>query len=734
MSPVRTKSLLKSLVNSVIILFLLISFFSGIDQDPGESTKSHLNIIIGGIRDKASNTWFGSVNSIAPTKDRYVIISDPAMFNNVPPSVPKENIILYKPGDKVAEQKLREIGSNRNASVFIDMDLGLSDVSLIPVGKIGPFKRKWIRETDWAANAAVLLAGTHKKLNANSEVLLFGHSAGTEAVAKAQKIQYQNIQNKDAHRKIFDRSVAASPRDVTAFLDKSTIFIVSNGDFIQSPDGIAKISDLFRNKSEALLRAGYIVVRITTPGVTNFTPDIFEKHSLTTDYTQPGMEIDLYAPTNTEPVHISGINTGNIIKKLIPEKEIKRETLLRVAEEIEKEKPTKNIGGISLNASAELPIELELIQEALYNSSSNKLSLILKNGQIIDFPQMKAELIKLAYDNCYIKDLKQELSIGSVPEKKDIPHSIPQGMLPVYYLGGIENTEIGLALLNADIALGKLSFASSPEVFSVSKRIPGFHSLPELFPAKYLDNPLQYRFLGNVTVVLNSDKIELDLDNNKNQFFFKQTSFRIEMPNVGAAESYFCSFFNTNINKILQTEEAKPIMDLIPLANVVGIFKWLRNSKIKLRGDFENIAIENQSTPAFTPFPKIYKIQESDFYPKLPVILFCEYGPSTIYFDANRTVKFTYSKGLLKKISSYTGKELRLYYDDLGNPIAYNIDQKLGGAFCIDNNLGPVFINNIIYDEKNSRITTTAESVLRIDNRPVPTFQKIISDFINNNR
>ncbi len=108
--------------------------------------------------------------------------------------------------------------------------------------------------------------------------------------------------------------------------------------------------------------------------------------------------------------------------------------------------------------------------------------------------QRPLDILKAAYDAVLIRNEKAELSIrGGAEEDPRGGEYISNINLPgywsVYYFGDTEEKPLGLVMYQADLALGDLAFGRGDSAWSLSRRIAGYHSLPEMFPGAYAKHP-----------------------------------------------------------------------------------------------------------------------------------------------------------------------------------------------------------------------------------------------------
>lgn len=764
----------------VLLPVLFILLFAG--EDPtarfSDQTKTTQTIIVPGIGadlpDGAmrAKAFFDEQASLAPAETKYIIIygSEKDYPRDKYPFVPKDHIIYYDPGntlDRIKgglnnemhypsedetrkwekfKKELSKTLKARNSTVFIEMNLSIS--------AFRPY-RIWDVQTDWAAKTIIEIASDHSKRFPGTTTKTISHSAGTEPAWKAQEMQRKLIADNIIGEEILDNksSVAYSARDPKRF-DLSTLLVFSKGDFNISPGGKVERGTFraFAYKDAMHLKeAGYTVL-LQEPkpnyliskdvcSVTEKRWNYLQAH-ITHQADDPNQTLTVFIPGHDQPVPLPwGATVAQVMKLHAAPQKSGNETIPRNRKEIlinyiNRVNPSDNLGGISLNAVAALPVNAAQVSYADYDYATNALFLVMKNGNVIRFPYMDGETVRLSYESAYKKD-KPELSIGSSPVSEGntvFTRFGRAGMSPVFYLGNTENTYLGLAMYLADKTWNTLAFGSSAETNAVFRAVPGFHTLPELFPVKYTDNPAQQYYLGSQRVMLNSSSVELSLSADEQQLQFGNVGFEVKLPGGGPAENYYAAFFNSHLNEILSTEVGRPLKRLIPYAKAAAIFRWLKLNNIKFRQEkLLEVPITKVYTPLYTESMKTPELK--DIAPAYPTIDFGVHGPLTIFYSANSKTVITYSKGHVVSVVCANGKALDVYRDDIGLPVAYYTNND-NGAFYVHQYSGMVLYKNVMLQNEpaNLKIRLTNQSVVYPENQAEQAIQGIIADFIYQNK
>jgi hypothetical protein len=756
---------------SILLIFGLGCFIAFTAGEPvprfSGKAKNNCTCIIQGIGadlrggNTRSKDWF---EEQAPNaKEKYVVVYGKKEYNPRTnyPSVPEDHIIYYDPGIpsqdpglimtgkstyshehqqkmELFKKEIREkIGNKKDVAVDIEMNLSVLAESLTD--------RPWDIRTKWAAQTIIDIASAQSENFPESKTKTISHSAGTDAALKAQQIQSEGGLD------ILDNSssIAYSARNPDKF-DPKTLLVYSKGDFGISPGGQGGLNTLKHFSEEEAIKlqnSGHPV--IMQDSKTYVTVDLggTEGHyNIKQEFGYLGAHSE-HNPENSDLVltaYMPGekpceLPSGTTLTKVFNEINESREQKIpinmdNISRKIKESAPTDNLGGISLNAVASMPFDPDEVEEADYDVKQNSLFLIMKNYDTIYFPYMDPETIRLAYECAYKKNKKPELSIGPSPFTNNVVRLSSPGMSSVYYLGETENTYLGLAMYLADKALSNLAFGSSTDISSVSKAIPSFHSLAELFPAKYTDSADQSKYLGSQRIYLNNESVKLVLSPDGKNFQFNNISFKVHMPNGGPVENYYAAFLISHFDEIMATKQGEAFTLLIPFAKAVAIFRWLKTNNLYFRDDdLLEVPITKVYTPLYTA--ETTSPSPGDISPAYPTIVFGPNGPLNIIYDANKQTVITYTKGYATKILCYNGKTLDIYRDDMGLPIAYRINEKFSGAFYDEPGIGPVFYTGVVIqkEKNNMEVKITNRTIVYPENQPQVAFQKIISAFINEN-
>ncbi|MDQ1639342.1 MAG: hypothetical protein QOF62_2681 [Pyrinomonadaceae bacterium] len=754
---------------SCCLILLLACCFIGASSiaAPDESTRKHsLVVVTKGINDEVSNAWTQFANGVAPTEETFVILDGGETFDRVPiigqlltphpSSVKSTNIIrIDNPDDPKNQALLKKIAETPNAKVLVDMNLGLR-VS----------EKSWGPHTEWAGKVARSLAEAHVSKYPDSETLLVGHSAGTEPIASVP------LYDADSRRLLFDKRIAVSPRRDSGY-PEGTICIFKDGDFYYSPGGRITMDTITRvlgeREAEMLANRGYAVVRVAAPPGPSFEPESgglvyladyaskylaqtlarnvgerFPAHTDPTSIFDQKEKLVLYLPHTEESIELknTSISTGlealnkvNTTTRTETPSSGSTEALKDAVKDLTEKEPTPGLGGISLNATARLPVDAAEVAHAGFDAQQRRLYLKMRNGNVVWLPTSDVQVLRQGYEFGYLSDVKPELSISNTffdtPDGRRIVNLTPPGRQPVYYFGHTEDTLLGLVMYLADQTLGKLTFGSTAAVHSIAEKVPGFRSMPELYPEKYADHPASQRFLGSeARVFTHPSLIELTHTPRGNELEFGNTQFSVEFGKSGPAEAVFASFLESHFHEIANTESGAPFKQLVAYARVLAIFRWIKENKITF--EEHGLASEPMAlvfTPRdATPFdlPSLNEIA-----PRAPTMLFGPAGPVKIINRDQKETVVSYANGRPIRVQRYDGGSLEILRDDLGVPVAVRMNGTEEAAFYNDPTLGLVLAANLRVEGggRSLSVHINDKTVLIPEKRPEETVSLMVARF-----
>lgn len=167
-------------------------------------------------------------------------------------------------------------------------------------------------------------------------------------------------------------------------------------------------------------------------------------------------------------------------------------------------------------------------------------------------------------------------------------------------------------------------------------------------------------------------------------------------PAERAYADLFAAFYFELIGRIPE------LRDLVECSRAVGIFKWLKGNRVRVLFDEH----EARDAEAFTPHQVKHRerVTIGDLAPHPPLILYATAGPVEIIDKTLAATKIEYVEGRLSAVAAPNGRMLRVYCDDLGNPLAVDIQGVGAGAFLYDVNGYIQFIDDVALKVDQGRL------------------------------
>ena len=751
-------------------LVLLLSFYS-MDGPPAAAAdkttdRNDLVILTKGMNDEVSNTWTQFADALSPSQETIVILQGGETFNKIPvvgklltphpATVNRSNIIrIDDPDSPQSQELLKQLGAKPNAKILVDMYLGLR-VS----------ESSWKGPTTWASKVIRTIAESHVEQFPTANTVLVGHSAGTEPIADLP----ERIGN--SSRPLFSKRIAISPRREGDY-PPGTICIFKDGDFYYSPKGRITPGTVFKvmgeQEAKDLAKKGYTVVRVASqPGpvfemesgglaslaasaaqhLEKFGKNIGERipaHTGPTLVSEPQEKILIYSPNSEERIELkngsvlaavqainrSSTSAGNEGRSAF--KDIGQ--LKDAVKELTANEPTPGLGGISLNATAQVPINPREVERAGYDPHERRLYLTLHGGKTLWLPRAEPQTLHEGLEFGYRRDKKPELSISNtffdLPDGRRVVNLTPSGRQPVYYFGDTEDTLLGMVMYLADQALGKLTFGSTADVKPVADEVPGFTSMPELYPQKYTERPASDNYLGSESrVFIHPYLVELVRNSEADELVYGDTRFAVEFGKMGPAEVVYAAFLESHFHEVANTEQGKAFRQLIAYARVLAIFRWLKENRIAfVDGGLSKISVPAIHTPRdAVPFTLPSPAQIA---PSPPAMLFGPAGLLAVVNQEQKQTTVTYKNGRPVEVRRHDGDLLEIFRDDLGRPVAIRMNGAEGAAFLNDPVHGLVLAANLKLQGsgRNLSVQVNENTVLLPEKRPEETIARMVARF-----
>jgi hypothetical protein len=601
-----------------------------------------------------------------------------------------ETIRVKDANDPALTRFIQKIASEQNVTVLIDMDLWT----------LG--HKDWDVQTDHLANIAARLGEERLKQKPNSSNIILAHSAATVGLSK--------LTSNPETARLYQNKFAASPQ--TWNLSKDVVILHEAGDLtrpssLKDKVNLASLKETVdlttqaARDSEGWASRGNLVIRKDSGGFDSSPLTFFWSHPRTHQLGLRDKDVEVLVPTSTtnpgeppSPVTIRrfvipSASTGKVIQAIEgragpafkgPDSDSRMADFDRLKTEMEKSRPPKG-GGIALRATAELSIGPSEVSSATWDEASRRVILIRTNGTRLSLPPMDPEIAYVAYlCGANGKWIDPEFSIGA-SLAHDREDSAAPGRHPAYYLGPVEETLFGLILVRADVALGEIAYGGSPLLAARGlDQVAGYHSLPEMYPAKYTDHPKRDSYLGiSERVVIESLPTQLVMAGEDRLAYTKREELAVRFGRTTPAERAYSEIFSTNYFPIL--ESTPELRDLVECARAIGVFKWLHENSIEFApgGSFAGFRPADALTPH--QVAQSSKVEPETLTARRPVVYFGEHGPTEIYRGSGEPIRLTYGRGRISSILRPDGRALRVYVDDLGEPMAVEVESVGTGAF-----------------------------------------------------
>jgi hypothetical protein len=711
---------------------------SWIDAAVGDDDLPTLNITVPGINSRGTD-MFNDITAVqqlgttyrislkaeqpqVPRSARTVrdIIQNGLDSDADPPGT--KNFFVDGASDPKLARILRDISREKHATVTLDMDL-------INLGE-----KNWGEQTDQVARIVGRIADERTHVFPNSRNSILAHSAGTVALSKVIDGGYGAF---------FQTKIAASP--MTWQLSPDVFILQVNDDTPSRPTGawVSPGGDATSN-ADGWLSRGNKVIRVSGRGL-DFQPsylnpllrdipilnrNIFNQavnqHPRSHRLQAYDREVEVYlpvegsgagvpSPMRPERIRLENVNPQKIIRTLSAHLDSTTPTKFdELRSALQQLEPPKG-GGIALRATASVTIEPSSITSAKWDPDSARIRLLDAVGrEMWQLPSMPPDIATVAYRAVFsTRAADPELSIG-VPLDEGRQNA-RAGFHPVYYRGPIADTRVGLILLNADIALGDIAYGSSLKLRDYGlDQVPGFHSLPEMYPAKYAEAARQNQLLGdNERIVIDALPTQLVAASNRVLTYApEQQELAVRFGRTTPVERAFADLFNRHYADILVRIPA--LKELVECSRVISVFKWLKANNIPL-SSAPNDKLELVLTPHQTPARQRARLEDLVFV--APLVWFEDDGPRRVFPNSDSFTEIAYERGQIAAVNRYDGRILRVFRDDLQVPIGIELADGGAAVFTVSQDGGSRLNTNVTLQKDAKRlIGFTAQS----DNRVVP--------------
>lgn len=251
-----------------------------------------------------------------------------------------------------------------------------------------------------------------------------------------------------------------------------------------------------------------------------------------------------------------------------------------------------DLGGVSLNRTAELMLQLDDLSGATYDPDTGQI--ILYGTQDVALPAMSMDDLAVAVHSVY----------GGEDPGVSIDPPLLNNHFTVRYVGETPETEFGWIMFESDrvlkiLSMGKDNLTGQP----VTSSVPGYKSLlqRELEAGTCTPGETSQRFWfqpKEVKLVRSADGISMVFDAVSMEVL---TESKFEGGVVGDPEAEaFAAHFTEHFDEF--AVEWPVLKDLKRLAKVVAVIKWIRNNHLPMDlGFVDNFEVAFYDTPETTP-------------------------------------------------------------------------------------------------------------------------------------
>lgn len=554
----------------------------------------------------------------------------------------------------------------------------------------------WNQETERAAVFIEQAAREFKKKYPEGKVVVFGHSAFTNAINLVKPDQTVKVGNKET--RLIDFRVMSSPMVRTfKYPDPDHTLVVSH----QYDLPASNMGNIHSAESQTShgdwSKEARMVLHLKSP-----TTNPFYAHFETQYYTQL-FEMEIKTADGSYPFRGK---PSDIIKRMVEgafDSSSRFEE--KFIESLQRQKPRESrVGGITLTKPANVPLDPSDIRKLDYRNGGYVFQLwdgtIELPGQT--HPEISATAITCIYDT-KTDDQPGDDQRGQPPELTMMPYMDEDGELWTI-IGYIPNvvslTRLGDLMLEADSVLAEIAIGET-QGYEPPHGIPDYHPYTELT----LDNQQirDGRITGRVWIVpgiIDTSVVDgsLRIDNctmavrfesypveKEEEYYVKNADVAVREPAGEFLGAQLTAHFETLVQQYPVLEELKQA------AAFVGVVIWARQNGIELSEHARQQIVDDYKQdfyrraygePQRTLIKKI-KGQEYEVVPmgelreikaedlSRPAVIFNEYGISRLLWKDQTESRINYdSQGRVANLVSRNGEVSRLLYDEDGKLVA----------------------------------------------------------------
>jgi YD repeat-containing protein len=230
-------------------------------------------------------------------------------------------------------------------------------------------------------------------------------------------------------------------------------------------------------------------------------------------------------------------------------------------------------------------------------------------------------------------------------------------------------------MLKADEVLGRIAYGGSDDLTQLGLDGLGIHTLSELFPRRYAENPGQH---GAGRVYLLPSRISLRAAEN-HQLAFDSARLEVRVDPLGPAEAEFSERVTNALPLLMETSAGAAFRDLLEAAKIGAVFVWLTDHSVPFDVDIATVPINRMFTPIDAARSRDVPI--AALRPVLPLNRYDRDGLIEVYDDAGRVSRLSHdSNGRLWRVQRKDGAVLQVIYDPVGEPQAIVIRSEVAAC------------------------------------------------------
>lgn len=230
------------------------------------------------------------------------------------------------------------------------------------------------------------------------------------------------------------------------------------------------------------------------------------------------------------------------------------------------------VGGVALDQAATFLANMDDITGAYYDAAEDRIVFIGKENTSL--PEFNKDDLAVAIRAVLFNKVLPAVSIETDIENPAVSN--------VYYYGGIENTEFGKVLVDADYKMKLYEFGFDENQQQVTSSVSGYLSVFQ----RFLDKDPPPTASGSSRFVLRPDLVSLKRDTTAKSFVFDQVTMEVYTEPLSPYNDYrlndaaaeFAQHHTQHFDEFAQ--ETSAYADAKQLGKIVAVIKWLADNNI----------------------------------------------------------------------------------------------------------------------------------------------------------